>query len=425
MVIHKVVGATSLLKSMPMKSVTYEQLISIMQANQLKEGLHYKIIDYRTKHQITNTTDFNVAEIEPLIVTAISHNKIAVEAYSENYPQDIIYYHIDNNQSLVPGCDRGYISRRIDTLQNNDFPFDFRHVKFRRWQLNVTDVWSASVTYQRGAVVKRSLNSNEIYISLKDSNLNKSVANREFWRLFEFQNGEFVSPFESEWVILSLFEIIIPCSEAYMNYCFFKEDTFYNTAFNNKINDIGKINTINTVVFGKNFSNNSIGGDFSNNSISEGFSYNSIGEGFYYNSIGTGFYNNSIGANFSNNSISAGFYYNSIGANFSNNSISEGFSYNSIGEGFYYNSIGTGFYYNSIGAGFYNNSIGAGFYYNSIDNYFRKNDIKNQTCQLIDFSTATHVYGNYDTTILKRADGTVVLTYYNNSANLVMVDVNS
>lgn len=111
-----------------------------------------------------------------------------------------------------------------------------------------------------------------------------------------------------------------------MDYCFFKEDTFYNTAFNNKIDGIGNIDNINTVVFGKHFYNNSIGGGFSNNSI---------------------------------------------------------------------------------------------------DNYFRKNDIKNQTCDSIDFSTATHVYGDYDTTILKRADGTVVLTYYNNSANLVMVDVNS
>ena len=371
MVIHKVVGATSLLKSMPMKSVTYEQLISIMQANQLKEGLHYKIIDYRTKHQITNTTDFNVAEIEPLIVTAISHNKIAVEAYSENYPQDIIYYHIDNNQSLVPGCDRGYISRRIDTLQNNDFPFDFRHVKFRRWQLNVTNVWDVNTEYQGGAVVKGTLDSNEIYISLKDSNIGNNVTNSNFWRLFEFRNGEFASPFQSEWYIFTIFEIIIPCSEAYMDYCFFKEDTFYNTAFNNKIDGIGNIDNINTVIFGINFSNNS------------------IGAGFSYNSIGTDFYNNSIGA---------------------------GFSYNSIGAGFSNNSIGAGFSNNSIGAGFGNNSIGAGF---------TKNDIKNYTCNSINFYDATHVYSDYDTTILKRADGTVVLTYYNNSANLVMVDVNS
>lgn len=34
-----------------------------------------------------------------------------------------------------------------------------------------------------------------------------------------------------------------------MDYCFFKEDTFYNTAFNNKIDGIGNIDNINTVVF--------------------------------------------------------------------------------------------------------------------------------------------------------------------------------
>jgi hypothetical protein len=103
----------------------------------LVKGSKYIITDYQTVHNIIDSTDVNTAPIEPLIVTAISSNEIDFRALSLLFPKDEIYYSIENNQIFQLGCTKGHIYRRIDTIQNNDFPFDFRNVRFRRWQIDI------------------------------------------------------------------------------------------------------------------------------------------------------------------------------------------------------------------------------------------------------------------------------------------------
>jgi hypothetical protein len=96
---------------------------------------------------------------------------------------------------------------------------------------------------------------------------------------------------------------------------------------------------------------------------------------------------------------------------------------NSIGAGFNYNSIGANFYINSIGANFYNNSIGANFYYNTgiLDN-FQYNTV--ETCQSIDFTTATYVYFSYSKTLFKTSGGLYKLRYFNDLGVPVVVNAN-
>jgi len=69
--------------------VTYAQLMSLIGANQLSTGSKYLITDYQTVHTIPNTTDTNTGTVEPLLVTAISTNELAPEAYSALFPDDI------------------------------------------------------------------------------------------------------------------------------------------------------------------------------------------------------------------------------------------------------------------------------------------------------------------------------------------------
>ena len=108
--------------------ITYSELSSLISVSGLTIGTKYLITDYQTVHTIPNTEDTNTGEVEPLLVTAITLNQLANECYSLIYPQDIIYYDIENDQTMVAGCTKGYIYRRIDTKQNNDIPFDFRQV---------------------------------------------------------------------------------------------------------------------------------------------------------------------------------------------------------------------------------------------------------------------------------------------------------
>lgn len=296
------------------RDLTYAQLVAAIAAGELNEGEGIWITDYQTVHTILNTSDTNTGEIEPLFVTAISNNELKPEAYSVAYPDDVIYYCPENDQTMVPGCTKGYIYRRVDTKQSNDFPFDFRQVKFRRWQIDVPN-WDNATEYSKMSVVKRPTGTAqeqlEVYISLVDSNTNHAVTDSAYWRRFEFDNLAYVSPSESSWDRSDNIDFIIPCTALYQDYHFFATGD-YSSCYSNKL-ESPKNNLIensNTVVFG---------GGFYSNSIGANFGFNSIGGGFNSNSIGAGFNSNSIGVNFSFNSIGANFSFNSIGANFYNN----------------------------------------------------------------------------------------------------------
>ena len=453
----------------PLTTVTYAELTSLIDDESLIAGAKYLITDYQTVHTIPNTEDVNTADVEPLVVTALSTNKLEPVAFSPAFPQDVIYYNVVNDETMVAGCTKGYISRRVDTKQNNDFPFDFRNVKFRRWQIEVTtqDTDGNDANYTKGQIVKKT-GTNELYFKLNDET-NKFFIDQSSWCRFEWDNLNYVSPNDSEWFVVDdSFTLVIPCSSLYQDYYFFSSQSHYSSAYSNKavspLNNL--ITNSNTVVFGVNFSNNSIGANFNYNSIGANFSNNSIGDNFNNNSIGANFYNNSIGANFNynsigdnfnnnsigsyfnnnsigansynisigdnfnNNSIGDNFYSNSIGANFNYNSIGANFIYNSIGDNFYSNSIGSYFNFNSIGANFYSNSIGDNFYSNSIDANFSSNSIgdnfKNNsgTCSEVEFADSTHVYATYHCQLFMNNLSAPKLIYLNDVV-LTVVDADA
>jgi hypothetical protein len=362
------------------RDLTYAQLVAAIAAGELNEGEGIWITDYQTVHTIPNTSDTNTGEIEPLLVTAISNNELKPEAYSVAFPDDVIYYNPTNDQTMVPGCTKGYIYRRVDTKQSNDFPFDFRQVKFRRWQIDVPN-WDNATEYSKMSVVKRPTGTAEeqleVYISLVDSNTNNAVTNEAFWRRFEFDNLSYISPTANSWDRSDEYTFIIPCSALYQDYHFFADGDYYATCYSNKLASPNEnlIKNTNTVIFGANFTYNSISTNFTSNSIGDNFTLNSIGAYFTHNSIGADFYSNNIGTNFYFNSIGANFYSNGIGDEFYSNIIGTDFTYNSIGAYFSYNSIGAYFSNNSISNNFNSNIIGANCISNSIGAEFSSNSI--------------------------------------------------
>lgn len=131
-------------------NITYVELVNLINNNNLTPLQCYKITDYQTVHYMfdgyNRINDINSGTIEPLIVRAISNNKLHFFAYSELYPKDTIYYDWDQNNwisnlsfsdgvNIINGF-KGVIYRRIDTIKNNDIGYDFRNVKFRRWKNN-------------------------------------------------------------------------------------------------------------------------------------------------------------------------------------------------------------------------------------------------------------------------------------------------
>jgi len=376
-------------------NVTYSELMALITSSGLTSGQQYLITDYQTIHQIPNTGYFNTGETEPLIVTAMYSSNLYPEAYSTLYPKDIIYYDIENNQNMIKGCSKGYIYRRIDTIQNNDIPFDFRNVKFRRWQINVENIWTDTTTWGKGTTVIENGGST-IYIALSDMVSGVQLTDTSKWRLFEWDNLSYISPTQNYWATGN---VVIPCSAEFVDYKLFQnynEMIYSNTIEKNSLDDGNILECNNTVIFGLNIYNNNIGRNFNYNTIKDYFQGN-IGL-FYNNSISDSFSeNNNI--NLLNSIISNNFTSNFgkiinyciIGTDFTNNNIVSDFTENTIGSNFTENTIGSNNTYLIIGNNFNNNEIGSNNYNNIIGADFKNNEINNNI-RTTDFSSVSELY---------------------------------
>ena len=218
--------------------ITYAELTDKIALSALVPGQKYRITDYRTAYNMpyVTPTEKIICTTEPLLVTANSVNTLSMYAYSEAYPQDEIYYNPTSDQVVMPGCDKGYIYRRIDNTYKNDIGFDFRNVKFRRWKVAVTAEYDAGTTYGLCAMVKGA--SNIVYVSAVAGNVGNALSDTKYWIKFTELNNLYFSCRPTSWSMgggpLSL---TIPASPSdYVDY----------TIFGNRADDIKiRNNTIN------------------------------------------------------------------------------------------------------------------------------------------------------------------------------------
>jgi len=387
-------------------SLTYSQLSTLVSGNTLVPGQKYLINDYQTAHVIPNTSDINTGPIEPLLVTASSTNTLEPIAYSTLFPQDIIYYNIESDQNMVSGSTKGYIYRRIDTIKNNDIGFDYRNVKFRRWQIDVTtsDLTGSGNTYSRGAVVLQT-GTNDIYLKL-DNTPSVPFTTTASWMLFPWSNLDYVSPTDIDWTLV---RYTIPVSTNYMDYFIFSTEPTtngvqcnYDSIYGNKIKGIYDgsdiISSSNTVFFGNSFYSNIIGYNFNYNTIGDNFQANTIGNNFQANTIGDSFNNNTIGDNFGSNTTKLASTINDIkygiGTIVSNSNI-----------------IGYNFNYNTIGNNFQANTIRDNFQLNNIETNFGG----------MDFASSTYVYQLYQKYLFTNSANGHYLRYYDSGNTLQIV----
>jgi hypothetical protein len=391
-------------------SLTYSELSTLVSGNTLVPGQKYLINDYQTVHLIPNTSDINTGPIEPLLVTASSTKTLEPIAYSTLFPQDIIYYNIESDQNIVSGSTKGYIYRRIDTIKNNDIGFDYRNVKFRRWQINVTtsDLTGSGNTYSKGSVVLQT-NTSNIYFKLNNTP-SVPFTNTSSWMLFSWSNLEYINPYNNNWNINNY---TIPVSTNYMDYTMFSTEPTtngvqcnYDYIYENKIKGICDgsdiISNLNTVFFGSDFQTNTIGDYFTNNTIEDYFSSNTIGDNFTNNIVGNNFQTNTIGYDFYNNTIGDNFQTNTIEDYFANNTIEDYFTNNTIGENFTNNTIGDNFQTNTIGDYFANNIVGNSFQLNNIENNFSGKN----------FTSSVYVYQPHQKYLFTNSANGQYLRYY-------------
>ncbi len=386
-------------------------------------GQRYLITDYQTTYTQPVSNESKQGSVEPLVVIALASNKLSPIAFSPQYPQDVIYYDVNNDTTQIPGCTKGYIYRRIDTARSIDIPFDWRSVKFARWKI-IPATWNDSTNYDVRAIVK-SPSSNDCYVSIKPNNLNHAITNTEWWRPFEWEYGEYVSPTNSTWNIGGGIQVpvdntaTIDCSI----FSILPTDGSLNTSSTIFNITIGKpsssiLSNTNAVFYGDSINNNVIGENFYNNSINRDFVNNRIMDNCNDNSFGSNCHDNSFGSYCNYNSFGYNCYSNSFGYNCYSNSFGSNCHDNSFGSNCNDNSFGSNCNYNSFGSYCYSNSFGSWLKLLSIHSGFESYG---------DMTNIVALYYNCNKTLTRRYAGeydpVAVLIYINEQGQQVIQDL--
>ena len=407
--------------------VTYAELVALIGSSSLVPYRTYLLTDYETVYEQPESFEIiSSGVIEPLYITATDINKLHNVCRSNLYPNDIVYYEItgDTGDSYgTEGFTKGKIYRRIDTIGNNDIGTDWRHIKYRRWALNVNNPWVIHNSYVKGDIVN---DGNNIYICVND--VLDSLTLSSDWFLYPAINGEYASIYSTGSTLRLLgsnYTIPVDSLDYQDSYMFSLDFTDTESFCNNKI-ETYYLN--NNVILSPSFNNNNIGGRFRNNYIKRSFYSNDIVYGFstniingemYYNNIMSPFVENIITEDEFSMSILEGYevfgnvfngmfrdntigrmysnYLNSFTNNFINstfrdNSFQGGFSDNTCDVGGYiefcksfnassiYNNVFNAYFrYNDINGSFDNNTLNALIDTNTFQNYFEYNNVNGES----------------------------------------------
>jgi hypothetical protein len=174
------------------EGISYSNLVTKISVNGLEIGKKYLITDYTTVYKQPETGNI-VTEpvIEFLVVTALSNSALEPIAYSMDYPNDIIYYDINNDTTKYEWADptngKGVIYRRIDA-NNNDLPYDHTKIKFRRWSIDYDSItqWTSGETCNFGDIRRNSgTANNNVYLCIRNNiTENPTTSNSVNWLLF-------------------------------------------------------------------------------------------------------------------------------------------------------------------------------------------------------------------------------------------------
>ena len=473
-------------------NITWSFLKELRDNGKLIEGTQYRITDYQctTVQEDTQSAGHQF----DIIVTADSNNKLNEVARAiqhdgdKNLPDAIlttinglitkiayfanskleawkIWYCLDNDTSRFAWADatngKGVIYRMIDEW-NNDCPYDFKNIQFKRYKITNANQSDLVGTYlglkeNNAESIEIDANDNIWCYTFTAQAAVKTGDNFVIPNNAPYIDGSLESPYRhmsdessstyhdnkigSYLIIYDDYEVPTLCGKYYL------PDNVFIGYFESTTNaaaddfcyaycsyNITLDNNCHSNSFGNNCYSNSFGNDCSNNSFGNGCSYNSFGNGCYSNSFGNEFQRNSFGSDCTNNSFGNSCYSNSFGNGCFRNSFGNNCYYNSFGNGCFHNSFGNGCKYNSFGNNCDYNELRVNSSNNRLDAYYENNKFENGV-QHVRFSgvgtvsskvqnyhikqgmtftaNAEHIITaktglNYELTVAKQSDGTVV-----------------
>lgn len=174
------------------QSVTYAQLVALIAADGLTPGKRYLISDFETRfYKLDGSLPIAGSEtgggVEGIIVTASTANTLSAVAESIVHPGDILYYdwnpanYISDpfyslSGTIVPGW-KGVITRRIDTVNNNNCTFDFRAMLYREFAVTER-AYNAGTVYNVGSLARFK---NELYLCIVNGTVGIAPTSTAYW----------------------------------------------------------------------------------------------------------------------------------------------------------------------------------------------------------------------------------------------------
>lgn len=347
------------------EQTTFSELTSLKANNQLKPGQYYQINDFELKWRGQGLYDpepfKSSGVIEPLLVLALSSNKISGQAYSTLHPNDIVYYNIDAKTSTgwgifpgpggsVPGI-KGWITRRIDTTRNIDIGWDWRYIKNNccKYDFSAIPVWNSSNTYNFKNLVQSP--TGKLYYSIQNNNTNRSLTDTDWWAQYSDATSEVNTFYPSGEIdsfaplqaikLTSIFPYTItPILSTRTQLPTFSDANsvnLKNIKIESGFNNLFLSNLVQDCTIGTDFYCNIITGSVG---FGRGFEKNTIKSSFYNNNIGSSFINNTINNNFNNNTTNGyrtgiyptGLEFCTIQNTCSNNHFGINFAFNTVGD---------------------------------------------------------------------------------------------
>lgn len=369
----------------PMVSVTYSELVELRNNGRLIAGMQYRITDYVTTTAQENTR--SAGHPFDVIVTADSNNALNEVAraclhegddYFLNEAPKLeawkIWYCLDNDAERFAWADtengKGVIYRMIDEW-NNDLPYDFKNIMFKRYELNAPELYEASGNDYW--IQKLSENIRAMF----DSNCQAFIwsglyGQDKYWeddyeavmstptgrsRFFYTFSDDSDIPFDSS-LGSTCCDNVMHSDYRLPNNVFFGGGEHYGNRFGSNCYDNSFSSECLNNTFGSDCCENCFGVSCSYNTFGNNSSHNSFGYECHYNNFGNRFNYNSLGDECINNSFGNASEYNGLGMGSSFNAFGNGCSFNGFGRYCQYNRLGNNCCYNSFGDKFFYNSFG-------------------------------------------------------------------
>jgi hypothetical protein len=285
----------------PFLDVSYSELTTLLNNNELIPSSYYLINDFQTVTYIQfsgggiGSEDIHTGTTEPMIVQAISSSGLSTNIISTIYPTDKITWKPifnDRDYDAVLGQSTGVITSRYDTLLKLYRDYDWRNVIFRRWE-----------TVSGSGVYNEYTDTGFAFQDFTPFNLaldNFDVSVGSGLELGQINLG---LPYQLDNVV---FQLDCAVSKVSIGAVSTFQETFAVNNIDILIEQLCRYEFTNNNI--KYVQSNQFEGDVQNNTLIE-ISSNDI-SGVFFGNIGTIFLENNIDGNFNNNNFS--FLYQNV-----------------------------------------------------------------------------------------------------------------